>query len=100
VLGDVLDGHAARQFQGVALEGAGIGPPRGGEGDLDLPDDTAVQAFDARDGQSTKVARLPMGKDRKRRRTRPRNTTWDEPQAEQRQSSGSWWMVKITWPFR
>ena len=27
VLGHVADGHAPRQFQGVALEGVGVAPP-------------------------------------------------------------------------
>ena len=47
----VADGHAATQFQGVALEGRGVAPPRVGEGDLDLADDATGLAFDARDGQ-------------------------------------------------
>ena len=37
-----------------------------------------------------------MGRDRKRRTTWPRGVTCGEPQAEQRQVSGSWWMVKIS----
>jgi hypothetical protein len=49
--------------------------------------------------KSTNVARLPMGKDRKRRSSWPREITWREPQAQQRKVSGSWSMVKITWPL-
>ena len=49
VAGHVEDGHAPRQFQGVALEGLGVGPPRVGEGDLDLADHATGLAGDAWD---------------------------------------------------
>ena len=51
MLGDVADCHAARQLQGIALEGVGVAAPRVGEGDLDLAHDATILAFDARDGQ-------------------------------------------------
>src|SRR5262249_28779520 len=51
VMGDVLDGHAPGQLQGVASEGLGVAPPGVGEGDIDLADGAAGRAFDAGDGQ-------------------------------------------------
>ena len=48
--------------------------------------------------RATDVARLPMGRDRKRRRTWPRGWTSRAPHAGHRQVLGSWWMVKMTWP--
>ena len=51
VMGDVADGHAARQLQDVSLEGPGVAPPRVGEGDLDLAHQATGPAFDARDRQ-------------------------------------------------
>ena len=51
VVGDVVDGHAAPQFQGVALEGERVAASGVGEGDLDLADEATVQAFDPRDGE-------------------------------------------------
>ena len=51
VLGDIADGHAATQIQGVALEGGGVAASRVGERDLDLSHDATGLAFDARDGQ-------------------------------------------------
>jgi hypothetical protein len=51
VMGDIADGHAAGQLQGVAFEGPGGAAPRVGEGDLDLADGRAGAAFDPRDGE-------------------------------------------------
>ena len=86
VMGDVLDGHAPRQLQDVALEGLGVAAARVGEGDLDLADPPAGATFDARDREGHGVLRLPMGRARKRRSAWPREMTSREPQAEQRQS--------------
>ena len=51
VAGDIADGHAPRQLQGVPLEGPGIGAPGIGKGDLDLTDHVASRAFDTGYGQ-------------------------------------------------
>ena len=98
-MGHVADGHAPRQLQGVALEGLGVAPPRVGEGDLDLAHHATGLAFDARDGQDDERGAAADGQGAEAAldlaaRAGPRR----EPQAEQRQVSGSWWMVKITWP--
>ena len=88
-----------RQLQGVALEGLGVAPPRVGEGDLDLAHHATGLAFDARDGQDDE--RGPAADGQRSEATlnsTARDCTRGEPQAEQRQVSGSWWMVKITWP--
>src|SRR5262245_24583347 len=49
VSGNILDGHALRQFQGVALEGVRVAKTRVGKRELHLPRDLAVVALDARD---------------------------------------------------
>jgi hypothetical protein len=51
MLGDVPDGHVAREFQRVPLKALGVAAPRVGEADLDLADGATGPAFDARDGQ-------------------------------------------------
>src|SRR5271157_1145894 len=48
VLGDVLDGHEAGQFQCVTFEGLGIASALIGEPNLDLSDQTTGLAVDAR----------------------------------------------------
>jgi hypothetical protein len=47
VVGHVLGGHELRQFQDVALEGAGVALLGLGEGDLDLADRATGEAKDA-----------------------------------------------------
>src|SRR3974390_594845 len=47
VPGHVEDGHAPRQFQGIALEGFGVGSPWVGKGDLHLADHATGPADDA-----------------------------------------------------
>ena len=59
----------------VSLEGFGIAPPRVGKGDIDLTHHSTRLAFHAWDRKTTLVHRLPMGRDRKRRSTRPRGVT-------------------------
>ena len=98
VMGDVVDGHAPRQLQDVALEGLGVAAPGVGEGDLDLAHRAAGRTFDPRDRQGDGRLAAADGQGRKRRSAWPREMTSREPQAEQRQSSGSWRMVKITAP--
>src|SRR5262249_19149397 len=96
VMGDVADGHAAGQLQGVGLEGPGVAATGSAKGTSTWR--TAPQARHSTRGmrRMTAVGRSPMGTLRKRRSTWPREMTSWEPQAEQRQSSGSWAMVKIT----
>ena len=52
VLGDIADGHAAPQIQGVAHEGEGVATSRVGEWDLDLSHYATGLAFNARDRQN------------------------------------------------
>jgi hypothetical protein len=49
VVGHIEDGHAPRQFQGVALESLGVGPPWVGEIDLHLANLPTGLTGDARD---------------------------------------------------
>ena len=48
MLGDILDGHVPRQFQGIALEGMGVAPPRFGEADLHLTYELAIVTLHTR----------------------------------------------------
>src|SRR4051794_25979388 len=47
----VEDRHRSREFQGVALEGPGVGPPRIGDFKFHLADHPTRLTGDARDGQ-------------------------------------------------
>ena len=99
VQGHVADGHAAPQLQGVSLEGGGVAAPRVGEGDLDLADHAAGLAFDAGDGQDHERGAAADGQGAEAALDlAARSGPAGDPQAEQRQVSGSWWMVKIIWP--
>ena len=85
VLGDIADGHAATQFQGVALEGGGVAAPRVGEGDLDLSHHATGPAFDARDGQDDEGGAAADGQ---RFGTAARPDRGTGPRASRRRSSG------------